>query len=126
MTTITASPKKRIFAFSPTKPLTSYFVVSLLGTFFDAYSSWQIISVNQIAIEGNPILSGIASVFGFGGAMIIRAILGMALLLALWFLANQKRYVGARRYARAGLRVVAVVFTLLAFYHIIGTMYFSS
>lgn len=125
MTAITADVKESKTLFSPTKKLISYFVISSLATLFDAYSSWLIIAVNPIALEGNPIWGSIASVFGFGGAMVVRAIAGVIMVLILWGLSNQTRHLGARRYARFGLRAVTVVLLLLTAYHIVGTLYFG-
>jgi len=125
MTTLSERRQQERSFFSPTKRLTSYFLISVMATLFDAVSSYLIIVVNPIAVEGNPVWGFIADTFGFAGAMAIRAIAGVLLLCALWIIANQHRSPGGRRYARFGIRVATVLFVLLTIYHVIGTLYFS-
>lgn len=122
MTTI--SNEKKSF-FSSTKLLVSYLTVSILATIFDAWSSYQIIVVSPIAIEGNPIWSGAADTLGFAMTMVLRAVVGITLLLSLFVLANQTRHLKARTYARFGLRLAAVVFAILSVYHVLGTFLFT-
>jgi len=94
------------------------FVLSSGATIFDAVSSWQIISVDPIALEGNPIWNGIAELLGFGGAMIFRAIAGIALLGALLFIALRYRRARVRKIASFGLYFGTAVLMLLSAYHI--------
>jgi len=94
------------------------FALSSAATVFDAVSSWQIISVDPIALEGNPIWNSIAELLGFGGAMIFRAVVGIALLGALLFLALRHRRARVRKVASFGLYFGTVVLMLLSAYHI--------
>lgn len=125
MTAAVVPHKERKKLFSSTQSLVLYFLVGSIGTIFDAYSSWQIIEVNPIAIEGNPIWSSIANTVGFGMTMVIRAVLGVAMLGILFFLSNQKWHLGARKYARFGLRLVAIVLAVLSAYHILAVALFG-
>lgn len=94
------------------------FLVSSAATIFDAVSSWQIISVNPIALEGNPIWNWIAHALGFGGAMIFRAVTGIALLGALLLIGLHYRRARVRKIASFGLYFGTVVLVLLSAYHI--------
>lgn len=125
MTTLAPTQSKSNSRLSPTNTLFVYLVLASLATLYDAYSSWLIIEVNPIALEGNPLWSSIAATLGFGGAMIVRAGVGVLMIVALWRLGNQQRFPQARRYARFGLRAVTLVLLLLVAYHIFGTLYLS-
>lgn len=98
------------------------FGVSSAATIFDAVSSWQIISVDPIALEGNPIWNGIAELLGFGGAMIFRAVAGIALLGALLLIALRHRRARVRKIASFGLYFGTAVLMLLSAYHIWGRL----
>ena len=94
------------------------FVISSAATIFDAVSSWQIISVDPIALEGNPIWNWIAHALGFGGAMIFRAVAGIALLGALLLIGLRYRRARGRKIASFGLYFGTAVLILLSAYHI--------
>lgn len=95
-----------------------FFAVAVLGTIFDAFSSWQIIAVNPIAAEGNPILSSLAHLLGFGGAMAFRGFWGVVLLLALLPVSLGHIEPRTRRLASFGLYFTASVLFLLSLYHL--------
>ncbi len=104
-----------------TKPqLWGYLLLGVFGTIFDAYSSWQIIHVTPIALEGNPLWGGIASVVGFDGAMAVRAIGGVSLMLLLWYFANQDKHPQGRAIARFAIRALSVLLVLLCCWHLYG------
>jgi len=122
MPALTGTLKTSKSVFSPTARLTELMLISVTATVFDAYSSYQIIVVNPIAMEGNPIWGAIAAMVGFGGAMVVRALIGIALLLGLWGLANQTKDLRARRSARFFLRFATAILLLLTAYHIALTV----
>ena len=94
------------------------FAVASVATIFDAVSSWQIIELNPIAVEANPLWNLIEGTLGFGGAMILRAFIGIALLSALLFGALKFKAERARAISRFGIYLSAVVLTALVIYHL--------
>lgn len=94
------------------------FGIAVLATIFDAISSWQIIELNPIAVEGNPIWSSIAHALGFAGAMIFRALVGVILLAVLLLAALRSKRSRVRALGAFGLYFSAVVLFLLSVYHI--------
>lgn len=101
------------------------FSVAVLATIFDAVSSWQIIELDPIALEGNPIWNAIAHSLGFGGAMVLRAFVGVFLLGALLILALRSKNPRLRRISSFGIYFSAVVLTLLACYHLYFRMIYG-
>lgn len=95
------------------------FALASLATIFDAVSSWQIIELNPIAIEGNPIWNSIAESIGFGGAMVLRALSGVALLAILLLVALRGKQGRVRRIGAIGLYFSATVLSILALYHLV-------
>jgi len=98
------------------------FAVGALATVFDAFSSWQIIAVNPIAVEGNPMLSALAHLVGFGGAMVFRGFWGVALLLVLLPIALCHVEPRGRRLATFGIYFTASALFLLSIYHVWGRL----
>jgi hypothetical protein len=94
------------------------FGIAALATVFDAFSSWQIIEVNPIAAEGNPMLSSLSELVGFGGAMALRGIWGVALLLVLLPIALRHMDARGRRLAGFGIYLTSTVLFSLALYHL--------
>jgi len=94
------------------------FGIAALATVFDAFSSWQIIEVNPIAAEGNPMLSSLSELVGFGGAMTLRGIWGVALLLVLLPIALRHMDARGRRLAGFGIYLASTVLFSLAIYHL--------
>lgn len=94
------------------------FSIAVLATVFDAISSWQIIELNPIAVEGNPIWSSVAHTLGFAGAMVFRALVGIILLILLLLAALRSKRSRVRALGAFGLYFSAVVLFALSAYHI--------
>lgn len=108
---------------SETKPRRSIYIwtaffIATLATIFDAISSWQIIELNPIAVEGNPIWNSIASSLGFAGAMALRAAVGILLLGVLLLAALRSKRNRVRSLAAFGIYFSAAVLFSLAVYHV--------
>ena len=112
------SKKRRIAVYSAV-------IVGILATIFDAVMSWQTISVNPIAVEGNPLLSSMAHLIGFGGTMAIRGLWGVVLLLSLFPIALYHIEPRGRRLAGFGIYLTSSVLFLLALYHIWGNLVYG-
>lgn len=94
------------------------FGIATLATIFDAISSWQIIELNPIAVEADSIWRSIAHVIGFAGAMVLRALVGIVLLIALLFAALRSKRSPVRELGTFGIYFSAVVLFSLSVYHI--------
>jgi hypothetical protein len=99
--------------------------LAILGTLIDATASWYSIEHLGIAAEGNPILDSVASTVGFTATMAIRAVIGVALIAALYGFATRSKRPQARKLARAGLWLSAIVLDALAVYHVVGILLYG-
>ena len=62
--------------------------IALVATLLDALVSWILIDVARVAIEGNDVWAIVGQSYGFGVAMVIRALWGVLLILCLWAMAR--------------------------------------
>ena len=99
-------PRSRVFA-------VTVFVLSL--TVFDALSTFVLVGLG-VAEEANPLLADLIDRIGLFGAMSVRLVVGVGLTLVLAWLSTW------RREARPVLVFVAIVLTLVAGIHIVGTV----
>lgn len=93
-----------------------WLAVALVATALDAALSYLSIEVLGIAIEGNPLLASLATQVGFFATMLVRFLVGAALLYAVYRIALKT---GARSLADRGLRFVSLVLGGLTIYHLI-------
>lgn len=102
------------------------FFIALIATVFDSISSWYTISYSEVALEGNNIWNIIAGQIGFGGAMIVRGVWGLFLLVFLFHCASHLKQNRARNWAVKGLWIVSSSLIVLSFYHVFGFMWANS
>lgn len=86
------------------------FLVAAVLTVGDAVLTYLAVAAGPVE-EGNPLLVVLIDRIGLGSAMVVRAIVGVVLLVALWLLA------GRFRSARIGLIGVATVLGVVAILH---------
>lgn len=94
---------------------------------FDAVSSYFLIKVYGVALEGNPVWGRVAETFSFEWAMVLRATVGVSLLLILLVLGNRPvREDGTvplgKGISRFGVRFTAIILTALCVWHTYGTV----
>lgn len=82
-------------------------------TVFDAVSTWLLI-INGRAVEANPLLLPVMAHFGTGIAMVLRAVLGIALVELLYQITKELQRL------QWTLVFVSVVLTLVAAWHTYG------
>lgn len=97
-------------------------VLAVIGTLVDAAASWYSIEHLGVAVEGNPVLSAVAETFGFTVAMVLRGVIGTALIGVL-YVASIKAPTRARRIATVGLWASAIILAALAGYHVFGLLF---
>lgn len=111
------------------------FLIGLGATLFDAVMSFITIGLVKVAVEGSPIQNFITSVIqttfaldaatAFGFTMIIRALLGSAMLLGLFLVARFRPYHNERRLAVFGIWLCSVVLSAVSLYHVIGLLFLT-
>jgi len=97
------------------------FIVAILCTVIDATFSFLVIDVYGSATEGNAWLDNLGAAIGFGNAMILRGLVGVALLSLLYGLTFTRRR--GRSLAARGLLLMAALLTALALYQVGGLIY---
>lgn len=98
------------------------FATGILMT-FDGVATYVAVEILGIATEANPLLASFAESVGFGPTILIRTALILALLVGLWRAAAST---SSRRLAdigQTGLRVLCVVYGVLAAVHVAGTVW---
>ena len=94
------------------------FIAAAIFTAVDAAASYLSIALLGVAQEVNPWLNALADAVGFGGAMIVRSLLGLGVLVLLWWIARSSTK--AATVAGRGVIAVAVVFGAISAYHLVG------
>lgn len=93
--------------------------IAIVGTIFDAMLTYVGVHVYQVANELNTNLILVADVVGFGWTMVLRAVVGVALVLAMYGMTRVVKVERHKKLSVYALGLAAGMLTALAVYHII-------
>jgi hypothetical protein len=95
------------------RPVTHWLALATGLTLLDALATALWLELG-VAEEGNPMLAGLADLWGAIPAMALRAVVGVGLLVSLALLSRRSRL------ARAALPALTLVLAAVAVWHVVG------